>query len=459
MVRLLAIAAALGAAALAVGFVKLSPIARVGAGYKAKIACSEVFVAGRDEADVLASEFDGIDDALKHVALTIDRDRKETRASLGPIGGAEATYRDGFGCTLNRGPLAELPKLSPIAPQAWRDAAPGSAGFEPDALNSALDQAMNDAAAGHRAFLVAAGDAVIAERYADGFSDRTPMLSWSMAKSVTATMIGLAVKDGLIDLDEQPPVADWSGEDDPRGSITWRDLLHMQSGLQFEEEYGDPTSTVNQMLFNSASVARPAIDSPLAHEPGEHWYYSSGTTNLLQFALKKTLEAAGVDYHSYAHERLFEPLGAASAILEPDASGVFIGSSYMYATARDWAKLGRLYLQDGVWNDERLLPEGWAEFVSTPSGKSDRQYGAQFWLNAPGRDGRPSDLPGLPETAYYFAGHEGQYVVILPEDRLVMVRLGRTRGAAPIKVAGEVFAALYAARRLDHDNSPEARPE
>ncbi len=446
MGRILAILAVVLVVTALVAQNRLSPIARVGAGYKAKIACSEIFVAGRTEADVVASEFDGIDDALQYISLAIDRSARTAQASLGPIGRARAAYREGYGCTLTKGPLADLPPLEQPPAQAWREATAAEAGFDVANLNGALDQAMGDAAAGHRAFLVAVDDAVIAERYADGFSSDTPMLSWSMGKSVTATMIGIAVKDGLIDINETPPIQEWLGDGDPRSAITWRDLLRMQSGLEFVEDYGDPTSTVNQMLFNAAEVAKPAIESALKHEPDQHWSYSSGTTNLLQKALKTTLESAGVNYHSFARDRLFAPLGASSAVLEPDSSGVFIGSSYMYATARDWAKLGRLYLNDGVWNGERLLPEGWAKFVATPSGQSDRQYGAQFWLNAEGRNGRPRFMPGLPDSAYYFAGHEGQYVVILPDDGMVLVRLGRTRGASPIKVAGDVFADIFAAR-------------
>ena len=299
---------------------------------------------------------------------------------------------------------------------------------------------MSDPADGHRALAVFQDGAVIGERYADGFTDTTPLLSWSMAKSVTATMVGIAAYKGLLDIDDTPPIREWSGPDDPRAAITWRDLLQMQSSLGFVEDYGSPTSDVNRMLWRAASAADVAIASPLLADPGEIWSYSSGTTNLIQKALRTTLEAAGVDYHQFAHEELFRPLGAATAVLEPDNAGDFIGSSFMYASARDWAKLGQLYLQDGVWDGERLLPVGWTDFVSTPAAQSDGQYGGQFWLNYPGADGRGKYVPELPESGYMMAGHDGQYVLILPESNIVMVRLGITRGTPAIEVSGPIFA-------------------
>ncbi|MBI1394021.1 MAG: serine hydrolase [Alphaproteobacteria bacterium] len=437
--------AAIAAIAIAgiIAAARLDPVVRVGAGFKAKIACSEAFVAGRPDGDILASEFAGVDDALAYIPLRIDRARQSTHAGIGPIGRAAAVYRDGYGCTLATGPLADLPRLAPVSPTALSEADPAAMGFDPAALATALDAIMGDPAPAHRAIVAEREGAIVAERYADGLSRDTPMLSWSMAKSVTATMIGIAVGDGLIDIEESPPIEEWSANNDPRQAISWRDLLHMQSGLAFREDYGDPRSDVNQMLFAQESAARAAIDQPLEHAPGNHWSYSSGTTNLLQHALRRTLEDAGVNYHAFARDRLFAPLGMASATLEPDAAGDFIGSSYMYATARDWAKLGRLYLEDGVWNGQRILPAGWAEFVATPSGASDRQYGAQFWLNFEGRDGRPADMPSLPRNAFYFAGHEGQYVVMLPDEDIVLVRLGRTRGMPAIKAADAAFGRIF----------------
>jgi hypothetical protein len=434
-----ALAALLVVAAVGgVGAALVSPYARLVAAYEAKIACSEIFLAGRAEADVRTHDFAGISPVLDYVSLRIDREERVTRASLFGLGAARAIYREGYGCVLARRAPPVLPALAPVAdtplPTATAD----------NAYLDAFDRAFDDPVAGTRALLVAHKGVVIAERYADGFSAETPLLSWSMAKSVTASMVGAAALRGLIELDAPAPVAEWKSGD-PRAAISWRDLLQMQSGLAFSEDYGAAHSDVTRMLFRADDGAKVAAEKPLAHPPGEYWSYSSGTTNILQRALRNALEARGVSYHDFAREALFAPLGMASATIEADASGTFIGSSFVYATARDWAKLGLLYMSDGVANGRRLLPEGWSAFVAAPAAKSDGAYGAQFWLNHPGADGREQYAPGLPDDAYFMAGHEGQYVTIIPDKELVIVRAGVTRGAEPMELAAPIFASIYEA--------------
>ena len=310
------------------------------------------------------------------------------------------------------------------------------------ALDHALAKAFEENTLSHRALLVVVDGKIVAERYAEGFSKATPFLSWSMAKSVTATAVGAAAMRGLLDVSDPAPVPEWANAD-PRGKITWNDLLHMQSGLKFGEDYDVTRSDVNRMLFEMADAGALAASRPAIHAPGEHWYYSSGTTNLVSKTLRQVLEANGVDYHGFFREAIFDPIGAGSVVVEPDAAGAYIGSSFIYATARDWARLGQLYLNDGVWNGERLLPEGWADYVATPSGASDGEYGAHFWLNNDGANGRARDIPGLPEEVYYFAGHEGQYVVIVPDKRMVIVRTGMTRGQYAMPVVAPVIKELY----------------
>jgi len=217
----------------------------------------------------------------------------------------------------------------------------------------------------------------------------------------------------------------------------------MQSGLEFDETYGDPASDVARMLFASRETGAVAADKPLEHAPGDYWYYSSGTTNLIARTLTQVLEARGIDYYAFARDALFAPLGAASFTLEPDSAGYSIGSSYIYATARDWARLGELYLEGGVWKGERLLPETWPAYVSSPTKASDGEYGAQFWLNHDGADGRVRWVPGLPDNVYSMSGHEGQYVFIIPDKRMVIVRTGITREVVPITVVGPTLAAIY----------------
>ena len=445
---------ALGSALIAavtlayVGF-QADRLARIGAGYKAKIACSEVFLAGRNAETVMNEEFDGIDPMMARIKVHVDGDGRTVRAA-GPLGfgQARALYREGYGCTLaNGGRVNALADLEPIAAGApWPRAAAGTGGamarVDYAAVDNALTSAFENNEAAHRAVLVAVDGKIIDERYADGFTKDTPFLSWSMAKSVTATLIGAAVQRRLISIDDTAPIASW--RDDPvRSRITWRDLLQMQSGLAFEEEYGRPRSAVNRMLFEAADASGLAARSPADHAPGESWYYSSGASNILASLLRDRLNVQELDDQQFARDALFGPIGAQSVTLETDAKGAFIGSSFAYATARDWARLGQLYLQDGTWGDTRLLPEGWAEFVAAPASASDNQYGAHFWLNREGANGRKRFLPGLPEDVYMMSGHEGQYVLIVPSKRMVIVRTGMTRGRNPMPVVAPLITAIY----------------
>ncbi len=441
----------LAAGAVAWQGVKLDRMVRIGAGYKAKITCSEIFVAGRDKGDILAHEFAGMPDAMKQVAVVVDEDNKIVRAK-GPfgIGAARAVYRDGYGCTLaNAGRIAPLPAPpAAIAPASWDEAAPLARHADPRiddaAIELALDRAFENNSANHRAVLVAVDGQIIAERYADGFDQNTPFLSWSMGKSVTATLAGAAVQRGLIDVSDPAPVPEWAG-DAQKSAITWNDLLQMQSGLAFAEDYDQPRSDVNRMLFEQADAGAVAARMAADHAPGEVWYYSSGTTNLIARTLRQTLAEEGLDFYAFAHEALFAPLGAASVVMEPDASGSALGSSFIYATARDWARLGQLYLQDGVWDGERLLPEDWNDYVAAPAGASDGQYGAQFWLNRDRENGRARFIPGLPEEMYFFSGHEGQFTFIIPGKNMIIVRTGMTRGESVMEAVSPLVTEIYEA--------------
>lgn len=424
-------------------------MASVASGYFAKVSCSEIFLAGRSTNAVAAGDFHDISPAFDYLEFKIDQSDRFVTASLFGIGGAKAIYRDGYGCTLVRGGApTPLPELAPLAdrplPEAFAGTPSARTDVDYDALGAALDAAFANEAAATRAILVVRDGAVIAERYADGFSAQTPFLSWSMAKSVTATMIGAAMLRGFVDPGQPAAVAEWK-QSDPRAAITWNDLLQMQSGLAFSEIYVDPGSDVSQMLFRGRDAGGVAAAKKLIHPPGTFWDYSSGTTNLIQRTLRETLESNDVGYHAFARDALFEPLGAASFVLEPDSSGAFVGSSFVYATARDWAKLGLLYLDDGVHAGARLLPEGWSRYVAEPAAASDGQYGAQFWLNHPGTDGRSKYMPGVPDDAYLMSGHEGQYVLIVPDKRLVIVRTGMTRAAEPMPLVAPIFEAIYAA--------------
>jgi CubicO group peptidase (beta-lactamase class C family) len=274
---------------------------------------------------------------------------------------------------------------------------------------------------------------VVAERYADSVTPTTPLISWSMAKSITDALVGMCVADGLVDLHDPAPIPEWMH--DGRSQITLEHLMQMRSGLRWVEDYVDgETSDVIAMLFGVGKDdhARYAIDCPLEHEPGSTWVYSSGTTNIICRIVADALgEAPGShDKIDGLLARLFDTLGM---VAEPrfDAAGTFVGSSFVYASARDFARFGTLYLHDGTWNDTRLLPRGWVDHARAchvVDAESGLGYGSQWWT-----------LPEEPD-ALVASGYEGQHIVVCPSRDLVVVRLGKT----PADLRANVLASLRA---------------
>jgi CubicO group peptidase (beta-lactamase class C family) len=248
-----------------------------------------------------------------------------------------------------------------------------------------------------------------------------------MSKSVTNALVGILVKDQVLDIHAKAPVDDWKTQGDPRNEITLDMMLRMSSGLEFEEVYG-PFKDATNMLYANRSMADFASAKPLAYTPDTHWSYASGTTNLIARIIKDKVGGSLADFHKFSRERLFNKIKAYSAVIEPDASGSFVGSSYMFATARDWARFGLFLKNDGVWEKERLLPEGWVAYSTHPTpGASQGQYGAQFWLNAGDRENPMNrKFPTLPRDLYYCGGFNGQIVAVIPSRDLVVVRLGVT---------------------------------
>ena len=294
-------------------------------------------------------------------------------------------------------------------------------------LRALLDEVMDPdgpLATTYAALVVHEG-AVVAERYGgelehwDGPNEpvgpETPLLSWSMAKSMLHAVYGMLVLDGVLtDLDAPAPVPEWAG--DERSAITIEQLLEMRDGLQWAEDYVDAgVSDVIEMLFGAgaADVAAYAVARPLAHEPGTVFNYSSGTTNVLS-----RIAGSLVDLPSYLQSRLFDAIGMSSARATFDAAGTWVASSYVHATARDMARFGELYLHDGVWEGKRLLPEGWVDHgrrhLSTDPDNGNG-YGAHWWV-----------VPDSPHGAYWANGYEGQAILIAPGLDLIVVRLGKT---------------------------------
>ena len=414
-------------------------------GYGAKVLCSSVFVSGRDEQQVRKEDLASFPLSLGHFTVNY-ADSSVTGSVLG-MAAKKAIYRKGLGATL----VSEWPEQRVRAAHfklatdtvSGRDSIPWPMGdrladtvppgLDMAVLKSAIDSIFVEKDTAHpirtRAVVVLYKGQLVGERYAPGFGKDTRLLGWSMTKSITGALIGMLVKDGKLQVDAPAPVPEWSGQGDPRHAITLHHLLQQCSGLQFEEDYAR-SSDATKMLFGRADMGGYTASHPLRDPPGTLWYYSSGNSNILSRIIRQTVGEEG--YYSFPYRRLFYPVGMHSAVMEPDASGTFVGSSYMYATARDWARFGLLYLGDGVFNGQRLLPEGWVRRSVTPAGAAARgQYGYQFWLNAGARD-NPSDrlYPHAPADLYCADGYEGQNVFVIPSRQLVVVRLGLSHGTS-----------------------------
>jgi CubicO group peptidase (beta-lactamase class C family) len=273
---------------------------------------------------------------------------------------------------------------------------------------------------------------LIGERYGPGITMHTPLESWSMGKSVTATLMGTLIKQGVYDLWQPAPIPEWQGPDDPRGKIRVADLLRMSSGLRIrapqDPDYdpSGPYSDHEYLYTGSVNAFRYAATRPLQWPPGAVGRYRNTDPVLINYLIRLGVERRGEEYLSFPQRALFDRIGIRTMVLETDPYGNFLTQGYEFASGRDWARLGNLYLQDGVWDGQRLLPEGFVKFVSTPAAawQADGRpvYGAFFWINAEG--GFP-----VPREAYYMAGAGGQTTLIIPSHDLVVVRLGHYRGA------------------------------
>jgi CubicO group peptidase (beta-lactamase class C family) len=439
-------------------FLWLEPPAllRVGANYSAKIVCSNVFLAGRDPDEVLRVDVQAPGIALLRLMhVSVERERGVVRAGFfGFIGDGLAQWHPGKGCTVLPDDKLVLEPLPAHAtpPSAFAAAAPASSAAPwPRGTavntNATLDKILNDdslAGPGARAIVVVDHGRIVGERYSAGFTPSTPLLGWSMTKTVIAGVIGMLVKDGKLSLDQ---AGLWPGADG-RERIRVADLLAMSSGLKWNEAYG-AVSDVTGMLYLQPDMAAFARAQPLAHPVGEVWSYSSGTALILS---RIAQESAGEDIFGFIDARLFRPLGITSATIEPDEHGTPVGSSYMYATARDWARYGQFLLQDGVWQGQELLPSGYVAMMASPAAASAGQYGnGQTWLwgsDAATPGVNPDAAFGIPADTFWMSGHDGQNVAIIKSRQLVIVRLGLTPYAAGYSPQGLVKSVLEATQNL-----------
>jgi CubicO group peptidase (beta-lactamase class C family) len=416
------------------------------AGY-AKILCSGVFVSGRAPEDVArGSAYFFMPQAEQDkVQWTIDRETKLARASLGSIT-REARYYGDQGCIIQNPlkpgihftPTPVRSALPAAGTQAWPmgdrvDPAPFPAGVDRAKLDAALDTAFADPAAMTAAFLVVHKGRIVAERYAQGITRETQLESWSMGKSLAATLFALLVKDGTYSLDQPAPVPQWRGAGDPRAAIRNSDLLRMSAGLKFlgNQEPGSTQTYPDHYYIYTGGIDafEYSVTRPQEYPPNTDGRYRNSDPLTIAYLIKRAVTARGDNVLTWPQRTLFDRIGIRKQVLETDPFGNFLISGYDYGTARNWARIGLLYLQDGVWQGQRLLPEGWATFVSTPAPAWKRpEYGGFFWLNR-------INTWNLPPETYFAAGAGGQNTWIVPSHDLVIVRMGHMRGQGPARRA------------------------
>jgi CubicO group peptidase (beta-lactamase class C family) len=401
-------------------------ISEVTAGYQALFTCSAHFFAGRDLADIVDVELVDMR-AFGLPEPEIDTKRKLVRASDNTGHTAVAVYRDNVGCTLlpphwSEADAARLPYVDyPAAPDL--SAVPFPDGDKAATKPNRQQRDLLDAAFDGSTFgedTVTVGIAVVhkgklvAEQYRDGFGIHSGYRTWSTAKSISASLIGIAQRDGLLQVEEPANIPEWQYFNDPRQAITLQNLLHMSSGL-----YGQGANTY-AIYFGGQDVISAVTSTHLEVEPNTRWKYSNNDTLLLLRALRATLND-DLRYMRYPYDELFHRIGMYHTRMEMDHLGNFIGSSQVYTTARDLARFGLLYLHEGIWDGQRILPEGWTDYVAQPAPTlpridGERGYGAQFWLL--------DRLEGVPAGTYTSIGNKGQYATVIEQHDMVIVRTG-----------------------------------
>jgi CubicO group peptidase (beta-lactamase class C family) len=445
------------------------PLELHAAGY-AKVMCSAVFVTGLD-ADFARENvgfFTGpyeergrlgkpqIDRAAKSVHVTLPNGVKRTARYLGdqgcvtlPAGKDAPEFKP---VQVKRGlpdPSTQLWPMGDVLPKE-----PPPAGLDMAKVNQALDAAFEPSAAMTAAFVVTWKGRLIAERYGKGITMHTPLESWSMGKSVTAALMGILVRQGVYELSQPAPVPEWQRRGDPRARIRISDLMHMSSGLRIrapqDPDYDPSRGYPDHVYLYTGAVNsfQYAATRPLQWPPGTVGRYRNSDPVLVNYLVRLAVEKRGEEYLSFPQRALFDAIGIRTMVMETDPYGDFLLQGYEFASARDWARLANLYLQDGVWNGKRILPEGYAKFVSTvaPAWQADGRpiYGAFFWINGEGA------FP-VPRDAYYMAGSGTQIALIIPSHDLVIVRMGHYRGGGP------GFQSLYRALALLMDAMPSKK--
>ena len=445
---ILALAATTALSALAQSAARARDVPKVATGFVANILCSEIFVSGQPPERIFAettAAMPGSSLITWAMGYKVDRARRDVTVTLFGFGKSLAVYREGLGCYLDHGdavadaalPAGEIKPSQVLLPEiaGAHVVAPAS-----PQLAAALDRAFAEPEQPPlrhtKAVVVVKDGRVVAERYAEGYGLDTPILGFSATKSVMSALTGILVRKGALTLDAPAPIAAWRGAGDPRGAITVDHLLRHTAGLalgsSLQASLGSALEPVNRMKFMESDMAGYAERVELATAPGSAWNYNDGNTVILSHLIRNATGGSPADVMRFAREELFGPLGMRNVTIEFDASGNPEGSSQMLASARDWARFGMLYLGDGVVGGTRILPEGWVKYSASPTPNAWVGMGAGFWTNRGDSFGATYRIQrGWPRDAFFAKGTIGQYVIIVPSEQLVIVRLGRSPNWPP----------------------------
>jgi CubicO group peptidase (beta-lactamase class C family) len=395
-------------------------------GFSAKSVASAHFIDNRDLNLIEKTDNDiPLIDLAKNKISDVD---KFATASVYGLKTRKAIYREGLGATLINDDFdVSKPYLTPKRTQIKTNLPFPYGDLEPkDTIFNTIDYAKLQRAVDNafdkngeknkrsRSVLIIYKDKIISEKYDQNFTKNSKILGWSMTKSITQAMFGVLQKQKKLDVFKPAPIAEWQNDD--RKKITINDLLHMNSGLEWEEDY-TKICDATKMLFQATDMTKSQLVKPAKYAPNSHWNYSSGTTNLLSGILRNQFKTPQ-EYLDFWYAELIDKIGMHSMVIETDMAGNYVGSSYGWATTRDWAKFGLLYLHNGNWNGTPILDKSWVDYTRKPTNDSNGIYGAHFWLNAGGR------YPDAPRDLFSCNGFQGQAIFIIPSCDMVIVRMG-----------------------------------
>jgi CubicO group peptidase (beta-lactamase class C family) len=440
---ILIFASAAALSALALSVTRARDVPKVATGFVASVLCSETFVSGIDPQKTFTettAAMPGTGLVSWALDYRLDRSRRDVTVTLAGFSRRRAVYRDGLGCALDHGEgiaEVEVPPASDLAqvPLLPDIAGPSVVMPQSPQLAAALDRAFAEPSRPPfkrtRAVAIVKDGRIIAERFAEGFGIDTPLLGFSVTKSVISALAGVLVRRGMLSLDQPVPVAAWSNRDDPRHAITLDHLLRHTAGLalgsSLQASLGAAFEPVNRMKFMERDMAAFAEKADIETAPGTAWNYHDGNYLILSRLIQNAVGGKPANVLRFAQAELFAPLGMRHVTIEFDGAGTLEGSSQMLASARDWARFGQLYLNDGVVGGKRILPEGWVNYSASPTPNAFVGYGAGFWTNRDDSLGAHYRIEhGWPRDAFFAKGSIGQYVIVIPSEHLVIVRFGRT---------------------------------